>query len=70
MPHYRLSLEIDEEHDSPLEAAKRVQRMIRQGDYQWYVQDVKTKEVFSVDLAEDDEDAVLPVKIYEPFIVQ
>jgi len=67
---YRVVLEIDDENISPLEAAKNIQKMIKEdGDYQWYVQDVETNEIFSVDLSEEDEDAVLPVKEHEEFIV-
>jgi len=69
MAKYKLSFEINEEGNSPLEVAKQVQKMIKEGgDYQWYVQDEDTGEVFSVDLEEEDEDAVLPVNNYEPFI--
>jgi len=69
MAKYKLSFEINEEGNSPLEVAKQVQKMIQEGgDYQWYVQDEDTLEVFSVDLAEEDEDAVLPVHCYHSFI--
>ena len=67
--HYRLVLEIDDENTSPLEAAKNIQKMVKEdGDYQWYVQDVDTNEIFSVDLSEEDEDAVLPVHVYHSLI--
>ncbi|NTW91150.1 MAG: hypothetical protein HGA35_04390 [Erysipelotrichaceae bacterium] len=67
---YRVVFEIDDENYSALEAAKNVQNLIKSGgDYQWYVQDVETNEIFSVDLEEEDEDAVLPVEKYEEFIV-
>jgi len=69
MKHYKVSFEIDVEDETPLGAAKEVQEMMRTDDWQFYVQDDETKEVFSVDLTEDDEDAVLPVTNYEPFIV-
>lgn len=62
MAHYKVIFEIDEYGLSPLEVAKTVQKMIKEdGDYQWYVQNQDTKEIFSVDLDEEDEDAVLPV---------
>lgn len=69
MAKYKLSFEINDEANSPLEVAKQVQEMIQEGGYyQWYVQDEETGEIFSVDLSEEDEDAVLPVKEYEQFI--
>ena len=70
MARYKVSYEIDTESDSPLESAKEVQEIMKTSCGQFYVQNDDTKEVFSVDLEEDDEDAVLPVTNYAPFIVQ
>jgi hypothetical protein len=48
--------------DSPLDVAKVVAEMIQQEstDYIYDVEDEDTGEKFTVDLSEDDEDAVLP----------
>lgn len=49
------------EGESPLDVAKKVQDMLQSNDWQYYVQDEKTKELFSVDLQEEDDDAVIQV---------
>ena len=69
MAEYRVSLEIEIEADSPLEAAKKLQKWIRdpQTNWQYYVQDEHNK-IHSVDLEEEDEDAVLPADDYSPII--
>ena len=57
--------------DSPLEAAKEIQSWLDAADNKWqyYVQPCdKSEKVFSVDLQEDDEDAVLEVDNYIPMI--
>lgn len=46
---------------TPLQAAINAQQWIQSGNQQYYIQDEKTKEIFSVDLDEEDENAVLPV---------
>lgn len=76
MPLFKVSHEIEVEADSPLEAAYKVNHMMDNrvfdseaiGGWQFYVQEENSTEVFSVDLDEEDENAVLPVKKYEPFI--
>jgi len=66
---YRVVLEIVVEAKNPLEAAKTLESWIKDGDkFQYYVQNDETNEIVSVDLNEDDEDAVLPVHEYEPMI--
>jgi hypothetical protein len=72
MKDYKLSLEINLSGENPLEVSKQLTEMIRdhESDWQFYVQDEETNEIFSVDLQEEDEDAVLPVTNYEPFIIQ
>jgi hypothetical protein len=67
---YRISWEIQLDAENPLAAAKEALAMIQDGGespYQFYVQ-AEDKKVFSVDLSEDDEDAVLPVENYLPII--
>jgi len=69
MAHYKVVLEIEVDADSPLAAAQTVQSWLREGDFQYYVQeDEENGKVFSVDLTEDDEDAVLPIDDYIPMI--
>ena len=71
---YKVVFEIETDDNngeqSPLEAAKMVQQWLQErgNDWQYYVQDEYTDEIFSVDLSEEDEDAVLPVDKYEPLI--
>jgi hypothetical protein len=69
--NYKIVWEIELEANSPLEAAKIAHKW--QQDYQsectqFYVQAENESELFSVDLMEDDEDAVLPVTEYIPII--
>ena len=58
------------EAKSPLDVAKKIrQDMIDDKcGWQFFVQDDETKEIFSVDLDEEDEDAVCPVKVYNSVI--
>ena len=62
MTTYRISWEIELDAETPLEAAHIAQDLLREDDWQFYVQDSKTNKIFSVDLQEEDENAVLPVK--------
>jgi hypothetical protein len=65
---FRISLEIGISAENPLEAAKELERWIKDGDnFQYYVQDENEK-LYSVDLNEDDEDAVLEINDYTPII--
>ena len=70
MANYNVILEFNCEGDSPLEAALQAQDSARDKDVCWIymVQNDETKEVFSVDLEEDDENAVLPMPEYTPII--
>jgi hypothetical protein len=70
MANFKVSFEIEVDASCPLVAAQQVQRWLRKDDWQFYVQNRDTKEVFSVDLQEEDEDAVLPVEKYIPLIQQ
>lgn len=67
---YKVVFEIQVGADSPLEAAKNVQEMMRDPDCDWqfYVQNAETSEIVSVDLEEDDENAVCKVDNYIPLI--
>lgn len=68
--NFNLSLEITISAKTPLEAAKKLQEMIQDKaeGWQYYVQEDGSKEIFSVDLDEEDADAVLPANDYYPII--
>lgn len=69
MNTYKIVWEISElDAKTPLAAAQIAQKWITETASQYYVQDQKTLELFSVDLQEEDEDAVLPVSEYIPEI--
>jgi len=70
MKHYKIVLEIEFDADSPLEAAKELQRRCKEDDdrYIYVVQDDQSGEVVTVDLDEEDDDAVLPYPDYVPMI--
>jgi hypothetical protein len=69
MAEFKIVWEIELSGDNPLEAAKTAKKWLEEnGCGVFTLQNVETKEIFSVDLNEEDEDAVLPVKIYEPLI--
>ena len=70
MASFRVTFEIEVEASSPLIAAHEVQRWLRKDDWQFYVQNSEDKKIFSVDLAEEDEDAVIPVESFKPIIEQ
>ena len=63
MPNYTVTLEIQINANSPLEAAKEIAKWLKE-DSDTYIYDVvnddDANEKFTVDLSEDDEDAVLP----------
>lgn len=73
MAQFKVVWDIEIDATSPLEAAKEAQRWMQRSDADWqfYIQeDKKGSQIFSVDLAEEDEDAVLPVQPdeYTPLI--
>lgn len=70
MTTFNVVFEIELDASDPLSAAKEVEKWLKaNGDHwQYYVQNTETKEISSVDLQEEDEDAVLPVENYEPLI--
>lgn len=63
MANYTVTLEIQVSANSPLEAAKEIAKWLKE-DSDTYIYDVvnddDANEKFTVDLSEDDEDAVLP----------
>lgn len=72
MPEFKVSWEINIEANNPLEAAANCQDWLEdpQNNWQFYVQNEETKEIFSVDFEEEVENSILPVTNYTPFIVQ
>lgn len=79
MSTFKVSWEIEIEAENPLAAAKKAQEWQRDllANYQYYVQkenfsrDEDQKEpIYSVDLSEEDQDAVIRVTDYEPLIEQ
>lgn len=68
--HYKVVFEIETESDDPLSAAKSIQESIQSSDTDWqyYVQESRSGDVFSVDLGEEDENAVIEVDNYIPLI--
>lgn len=67
---FNISVEFSIEAENPLEAAKKAEKMMRDKNELWqvYVQDDETNDVFSVDLSENDLDAVLRIPDYTPLI--
>jgi len=71
MSRFKISWEIEVDAETPLAAAKEAQKWLQSEgtDWQYYVQqDGHNKQIFSVDLQEEDEDAVLPAENYQPMI--
>jgi hypothetical protein len=68
--NYKVVYEIEVEANSPLEAAKQVAQWLKEEDTSamYYVQAEDNNKVVSIDLNEEDEDAVLPVHCYHPLI--
>lgn len=69
MANFKVSFEIDIEAEDPISAAKEVQSWLRHDNWQYYVQNDETKDIYSVDLEECEEDKLYPVNNYQPFIV-
>jgi hypothetical protein len=70
MPNFKIVFEIELGAPTPLQAAKDIQEWLQNpiNNWQYYIQNTETNEIFSVDLDEEDEDAVLPVTNYHPII--
>lgn len=70
MKTYNISLEITLNATTPIEAAKQLQNWIKENETNWqfYVQEDGSKEIYSVDLEEPDEDSVLIANGYTPII--
>ena len=70
MENFRVVFEIEVQASCPLVAAFEVQRWLRKDDWQFYVQNSDTNKIYSVDLAEEDEKAVIEVEYFHPIISQ
>ena len=70
MKTYNISLEITLNATTPIEAAKQLQNWIKENETNWqfYVQEDGSKDIYSVDLEEPDEEAVLIANGYTPII--
>lgn len=72
MKHYKIALEVELDAENPLEAAKTLERWCKETEdqYIYVVQDDETDEIVTVDLTEEDEDAVIPYnpENYKPLI--
>lgn len=70
MATHRVTFEIEVDAEDELQAAETVRDWLRNPNTEWqfYVQDTNTDKIYSVDLQEPDEDAVLTVNDYEPLI--
>ena len=67
MTEFKVSLEIQLQAETPLEAAPLAIEWAIQDPMLYYVQNDETGKIDSVDL---DDESVLPVTNYEPFIIQ
>jgi len=69
MATYSVVFEIEVDEENPLAAAQKVEGWLHDTTKQWqyYVQGDDGK-IHSVDLEEEDEDAVITVNDYEPLI--
>ena len=70
MKTYNISIEITLDAINPLEAAKQLQNWIKENETNWqfYVQEDGSKDIYSIDLEEPDEAAVLIANGYIPII--
>ena len=69
MKHYNIVLELNLSAENPLEAAKKAEKLCKSdARFTYVIQDDGTNELSTVDLTEEDEDAVLPLDIYDPLI--
>lgn len=70
MATFKISWEIEIDAETPLEAAKEAQKWMKAkgSEWQFYVQEEHDQDIFSVDLAEEDDNAVLLVHEYDPLI--
>jgi hypothetical protein len=70
MKMYKVVFEIEILADNPIDAVTEVASWLKDenNEFAFTVQDDETKEIFSIDLAEEDDDRVLQMEKYEPLI--
>jgi hypothetical protein len=70
MATFKVVHEITVAAKNSLEAAKTVQEWMDDANTKWqfYVQELGSKKIESIDLSEDDSVAIQPVKNYKPMI--
>jgi len=70
MKTHRVVFEIEVQEETPLEAAKRVQKWLQDSSSNWqfYVQEDDDSTILSIDLDEDESCAVLNADNYIPMI--
>ena len=68
MKTYNISCEITLDAETPLDAAKLFEKWLKESNLQYYVQEEKTKKLFSVDLDNDDDVIEIDLKDYYSLI--
>lgn len=69
MKSYKICLEIELDAEDPLDAAEILEDwMSNNPRFQYYIQDIEDDTLYSVDLSEPEEDAVIQIKDYQPLI--
>jgi len=70
MGNYRVILEVEVDANTPMGAAINVQDRLQDpnADWQYYVQHSKSQRIYSVDLGQQEEDAVQEIDNYIPLI--
>jgi hypothetical protein len=70
MAEKRVIYEIEVDADTNIEAAKTVQDWLQDPSLNWqfYVQDVETKEIVSIELNKDESHMEVPANDYTPMI--
>lgn len=69
MKEFKVVFEIETIGLNPISIAKDIHQYIKENKPMFYVQDIKTKEMFSVDLSEEnEEDMIIPIKNFMSII--
>jgi hypothetical protein len=70
MATFKVVWEIEVEAETPLKAAKKAEKWLRKPKMGWIymVQEENESDIYSVDLDEEDDNAVLLAHDYEPLI--
>ena len=71
MTHYKVVLEMEVDADNPHKAAEAMEELISTvpaDPFIYVVQNDETDQIYTVDLGEPEEDAVLPDPTHQPLI--